>query len=95
MTRQLKDLIKAHRILIPMNLTGFECPECCKKYKISNYPVRAQILRDEKYHKYKFYLKCKDCGLVTPAYEDLKKLIEVWEDIWINEEIKTVGVENE
>lgn len=95
MTRQLKDLIKAHRILIRMNLTSFECPECCKTNKFSNYPVRVQVLKDEKYHKYKFYLKCKDCNLVTPAYEDPKKLMEVWEDIWINEEIKTVGVENE
>ncbi len=94
MTRQLKDLIKAHRLLIPMNLTGFECPECCKTYKPSNYPVRAQILRDEKYHKYKFYLKCPYCRLVTPAYDDLKKLMEVWEDIWISAEVKAVGVEN-
>ncbi len=93
MTKQLKDCVKAHKELILINLTSFECPECCKKYKISNYPVRANLFNDKKYHKYKFYLKCKDCGLVTPAYEDLKKLMEVWEDIWISAEIKAVGAE--
>ena len=64
-----------------------------KSIKYQTIPVRANLFKDKKYHKYKFYLKCKDCGLVTPAYEDLKKLMEVWEDIWISVEIKAVGAE--
>lgn len=94
MIKRIKDFINAQRVQVRMNLTSFECPECCKTDKFSNYPVRVRVLKDEKYRKYKFYLKCKDCNLVTPAYEDPKKLMEVWEDIWISADIRTVGVEN-
>lgn len=88
MIKQIKDFINAQRVQIRMNLTSFECPECCKTDKFSNYPVRVRVLYDEKYHKHKFYLKCRDCKLTTPAYEDPKELINVWEDLWISAEVK-------
>ena len=87
---KIKSYLKAHRFLIRANLTNFECPECCKKYNLPEYPVRVRVLYDEKYHKHKFYLKCRDCKLTTPAYEDPKELINVWEDLWISAEIKIV-----
>lgn len=89
---RIKGYLKAHHIVVRMNLTNFECPECCKKYGYSEYPVRAQLLYDEKYHKHKFYLKCKECDLTTPAYEDPKELINFWEELWVSEDVKVVGV---
>lgn len=89
MIERLKKYLKAHYSVVIMNLTTFECPECCKKYGYSEYPARAYTLYDEQYHKYKFYLKCKDCNLVTPAYEDLKDLMKYWEELWVTEDVKT------
>lgn len=87
---KIKSYLKAHRFLIRANLTNFECPECCKKYNLSEYeyPVRVRVLYDEKYHK--FYLKCRDCKLTTLAYEDPKELINVWKDLWTSAEVKIV-----
>ena len=51
----LKEYLRAHHTVIRMNLTNFECPVCCKNMSYQVYPVRAQLLYDEKYHKHKFY----------------------------------------
>ena len=68
--------------IINKKIFGYYCP-CCstEDYNVSS--CTARILWDEKYHKYKYYIKCKYCDITTPAYEDIKDAEENFEYLWI------------
>lgn len=58
------------------NAFGYYCPDCSRYMKKPT--AWAHRLFDEKYHVYKSYIQCEDCGRTTPAYENIDKAEENW-----------------
>ena len=81
--------IKTLKTLVKLNLTGIYCPNCAVSK--GEYPTAGfTFMKDELYHKTKYYIRCKVCDAVTPAYEDPKDAIENWDDLFIKKELETV-----
>lgn len=67
------------------NSCGYFCPNCANTY--TSPTIYAHILYDEKYHKFKLYAKCNKCYNVTPAFDEISKVIDTIEDLWISKEV--------
>ena len=66
------------------NAYGYCCPNCSKIYDIPTAFVHRTF--DETCHCYKKYIKCNDCGRTTPAYSNIKDVMENWDNQFILEE---------
>ena len=88
--KRIKEYFKALKTIFRYNLfSGYICPECSTKKDYNYYmPASMRFLWDEKYHKYKYYIKCHCCKKTTPAFSELKKVFEIWDDYFIAEECK-------
>lgn len=69
------------------NIFGFECPDCCNNFPAS---AKSYHMYDEQYKCYKFYIKCRVCGRVTPAMPTFKEALDKWEDQWVLKEDKVL-----
>lgn len=81
----MKITFKDWKQLFRLNLYGTECP-CCSPEKGYSPTAQFNILWDEKYHKTKYYVHCKKCYLTTPAFEDPKDAMDVWDYNFIMKE---------
>lgn len=72
--------------LIMANSQGFYCPTCASI--IGKTTAKVFLMKDKKFHKEKFYIKCKTCKRTTPAYEQLNSAIEQWDDQFCLYEMK-------
>lgn len=77
---KLKSFFDAYKKLFKLNLTGYYCPECspCRLFIPT---AQVNVMKDEKYHKYKYYIQCRDCKLTTPAFEDYEDAFDAWDNI--------------
>lgn len=80
----LKNKLKAMKA----NIYGIQCPNCSLDGKPTAY---LHLMRDAFHKKDVFYIKCRNCESVTPA-GSLDFVFENWNDKFINEELKTLGV---
>ena len=79
----MKNKKSIFRVLF-LNLNGIYCPECSL---LNNKPTAAiKYFKDKVYKKDKFYIKCKYCKTATPAYEDVSKIFDIWDDLFIKKE---------
>lgn len=82
----MKYRFKDFLTLFKLNSITIPCPEC---FALSNgYYSKFGIVWDGLYKKPKYYIRCKCCNLVTPAFEDPEDAKEVWEDYFIERETK-------
>lgn len=85
----MTNIRNAFKQLIKYNLTRGYCPYCVLlKDDADKVTVSAKIMLDRKWHAAKTYLKCSSCNRATPAYKDINKAIDNWEDVWIDKEAK-------
>ena len=70
--------------LISLNLFPPYCPDCARV--VSNPSAKFCRLWNEQYRRYEFYIKCKYCKNVTPAFVDPKKALDNWDDLFIKKE---------
>ena len=84
-------MFKEYAKLIYLNLVNAPCIYCCGKGFGS---TRYHIIFDKKYKKYKYYIKCKCCNTVTPAFEDPKDALDFWDEYAISKEIEILEKEN-
>lgn len=77
------------KTLLKLNLTATYCPNCAV-FRGEKPTAAFHSMKDEMYHKTKYYIKCKYCKAITPAYEDPKDAIENWEDLFVKKELETV-----
>lgn len=88
--KRIKEYFKALKTVVKHNLFGgFICPECSMREDYDYHmPSEMYFLRDEKYHKYKYYIKCHNCEKTTPALDTPKEALEMWDDYFIDQECK-------
>lgn len=68
------------------NLYGYFCPNC---FLVQTNPTAfLETIWDEKYRKYKMYIRCNKCYTTTPAFENIEKVQDIWEDLLIDKEIE-------
>lgn len=87
MTSLLKRVVKT----VASNAAGFYCPHCSLYSAYGAATGLMHIMYDRQYHKFKSYIKCEDCRLTTPAYEDYKDLVDAWDDYFIKQETELFG----
>ncbi len=72
-----------------INFNGIYCPECSL---LSTRPTaHLHHLYDEQYKKDKYYIKCKYCKTVTPAFENEKDAMNNWDWLFIKKEHQLFG----
>lgn len=81
----LKVKYQSFKKLWGLNIWGVECPECTFQGS-SRLTASFGLVKDELYHKMKFYIKCKCCSLTTAAYEDPAEANEHWDTYFIKKE---------
>lgn len=80
----LKSSVEVIKKLFQLNVTALECPSCTV---VGTYPsAKFGCIKDEKYHKLKYYICCRFCKQITPAFEDPKEALENWSDLFILKE---------
>lgn len=81
----LKDKYQSYKRLWGLNIWGVECPECT--FQGSNRLTASfGLVKDELYHKMKFYIRCRCCGLTTAAFADPKETIDHWDAYFVKKE---------
>ena len=75
--------------MISLNVFAYHCPDCAVPFS-DKFTAKFCGIWDEQYKVYKYFIKCKCCGNVTPAFEDPKKALDNWEDLFIKKEIQLV-----
>lgn len=69
-----------------MNVWGIECPECI--FQSDRLTAAFGLINDKVYHRMKFYIKCRCCGLTTAAYTDPRETIDHWDTYFVKKEDK-------
>lgn len=81
----LKTRLKIIKQLAVANNFGYHCPNCSNDNRVTAY---ANAMKDELYHKTKFFIRCRHCKLTTPAYETIKEASSAWEEVCASVEAK-------
>lgn len=82
--KNFKEFCRSYKKLFQLNVTALECPSC---NVVGTYPsAKFGCIKDEKYHKLKYYICCRFCKQITPAFEDPKEALENWSDLFILKE---------
>lgn len=94
--KNVRQFNKAFKTRVQYELISWYCPVCSPKAICPIKPsARFSMMKDEKYHRYKFFVKCDRCKMTTPAYEDPRVAEDAWEELCIAKEIEAVlGEEN-
>lgn len=83
----MKGYFKSLKTVVKVNSSGgFECPSC--SLSGAQAPAKLYLMNDKIFKKYKFYIKCKWCKRTTPAFENLKNVVDNWEDLFISKELE-------
>ena len=67
----------------------WECPNCTEaEWKGDPYSASVSVhyVWDEKYHKYKFYMHCRNCSYTTPAFETAKAAFDSYAENLVSAE---------
>lgn len=86
MFKRLKQYFLANLNCYKHNIYGYFCPDC--SLKLFNPTAFLENLWDEKYKMYKMYIRCDNCSITTPAFENIKKVQDSWDDIFVKKEIE-------
>lgn len=79
----------AFKTRLRYGLISWYCPMCSPKALCPTKPsARFLMMKDEKYHKYKFFVKCNRCKMTTPAFGSSKATENAWEELCITREVE-------
>ena len=92
--KKIKNFIKnkidnAKIILKNVKPFRYYCPNCALRFKdirMLEPTASCTFFIDKRDKKPKFYIRCRCCNYVTPAYETTDNALEMFEDKWVSTE---------